>query len=175
MRLHTRFEEIQTFRTISNRIDLLSTTIVSLWHFAHKRHYITQEFHQSLHTHILVSINTEYREYRSCYQSLTNTFTHLVFRKSLSLKEFLHERVIVLCSSLYKSLVKFKSFIHFLGRNILTLRSTSIRSPRQFLHDENIYYLVKIRTCLYRILNLHALRTIDFLHTINDVIKIAFL
>ena len=129
MRFHTSLEEIKTFRTISNRINLFTTSIVNLWHFANERNHITKEFHKALHTHILMSINTEHREDRTSYQSLAYSLAHLVFSKRFCLKEFFHKGVIILGCCLNKCLMKLHSLIHFLCRNFFAFRSTTIRSP----------------------------------------------
>ena len=79
MRLHTGLEEIKRGRTIRIRIYFLTAGVVNLWHFAHKGNHITQEFHQTTNAHRTATTNTEHGEDAAGYQTLADTFTHLVF------------------------------------------------------------------------------------------------
>ena len=63
MRFNGSLEEIQGSRSVRIRLHHLTACIVHRWHFVHKRHHITQKFHQTAYTHILTGTDTEYREH----------------------------------------------------------------------------------------------------------------
>ena len=99
MRFHARLEEINTFRTIRVRNNLLTASVMQFRHIINKRNNITQEFHQAVNAHRLTCTNTENREDATSNQTLADTFTHLIFSQALAFKEFLHQALVIFCSS----------------------------------------------------------------------------
>ena len=173
MRFHAALEEVEALGTIAVGCHLFATCVAHLRHLADKRHHIAKEFHQSLYTHILMSVDAEHGEDAACDESLTDPLSHLVLGQRLSVEELLHKLVVILGSSLDKSFVQFHGLIHFLSRNLLTLGLTAIGSPREFLHDEYIDQAVEVWTRLQWILDLHTLAAVDVLHLLDDVVIVA--
>ena len=160
MRFHAALEEVEALGTIAVGCHLFATCVAHLRHLADKRHHIAKEFHQSLYTHILMSVDAEHGEDAACDESLTDPLSHLVLGQRLSVEEL-------------QSFVQFHGLIHFLSRNLLTLGLTAIGSPREFLHDEYIDQAVEVWTRLQWILDLHALAAVDVLHLLDDVVIVA--
>ena len=129
MRLYACLEEIERCRTCGIGSDLLATGVAYLRHLAHERNNIAQELHQTAHTHILACADAEHGEDRTGYQTLADTFAHLVLSEALALEEFLHQCIIVGCSSLYEGSVQLLCFLHLVGRNLLNDRSTAFGLP----------------------------------------------
>ena len=138
MRLYASLEEINRLRTVGIDSNLLTTSVVYLWHLVNVRNHVAQELHQATYTHILACTNAEYREDATSNQTLADTLTQLVLCKSLCLKELLHQALVILGSGLYESLVKFHRLVHLLCWDFLDGRSTTVRSPRVFLHEEHV-------------------------------------
>ena len=152
MRLNTSLEEIDRLWSVSIDGNLLATSVVHLRHLVNMRNNIAQELHQTANTHILACTNAEYREDAASNQSLADTLAKLVLCKCLSLKELLHQSLVILSSSLNESLVKLHSLIHLLSRNILNGRSTTIWSPRILLHQQDIDERIEVWSFIERIL-----------------------
>ena len=129
MRLHTGLEEINRLRSCRVGSDLLTTRIMHLRHLAHERHHITQEFHQTAHSHILTCANAEYGEDRTRYESLADALTQFVLCERLLFKELLHKRLVILGSSLYERLVHLHRLVHLLCRNVLDDRRAPLGLP----------------------------------------------
>ena len=105
MRLYSCLEEIQRSRRVGIGRNFLSSRIMHLRHVTNERHYVTKEFHQATNAHTLACTNAEHWEYRACDESLADTLTHLILCKCLFFKEFLHQSLVVLCSSLNELLM----------------------------------------------------------------------
>ena len=173
MGLHTCLEEIERCGGVCLGSYLLTTGVVYLRHLADERNDITQELHQSAYTHITTGAYAEYGEDATCHKPLADTLTHLVLCQTLTLEEFLHQRLIILCSGLYERLVQFHRLVHLVGRDILNRRSTTLGLPRVFLHQQHVDHGIETGACLDRILNLYALRTVDLLHVRHHRVEIA--
>ena len=90
MRFNSRFKEIQGSRPVCIGFHNLTTRIMHRRHFVYERNNITQELHQTTHTHILACTNAEHREHAARSQSLTDTLTHFVLGQRILLEELLH-------------------------------------------------------------------------------------
>ena len=135
MRFHTSLEEIQTLWSSGVRSNFLTTGIMHLRHFAYKRNNVAQELHQAVNAHRLTCTNAEHREDATGNQSLADALAKFIFCQTLALEELLHQSLIVLGCSLYKSRMKFHGFLHFFFWNIFNNRSTALRLPRIFFHQ----------------------------------------
>ncbi len=78
----------------------------------------------------------------------------------------------MLCSSLYQCLVHFGSLLHLIGWDFLDSRSTSIRTPTVFLHQQDINQGIEARTCGNRILDRNNLASVDVFQLLQDSIII---
>ena len=161
MRFNSGLKEIKGSRSIRIRFHNFTACIMYRRHFVYKRNHITQEFHQTTHTHIFTCTNTEYGEHTTWSQSLTDTFTHFVFRQRFLFKEFLHQAFIVFCSSFHQCFVQFGCFFHFLCRNIFNGGCTTFGAPRIFFHQKYINQRIEVRSGSQRILHGNYLRTIS--------------
>ncbi len=173
MRFETCLEEIYRLGTGSVGRDFLTARIVQFRHFADEGYHIAQELHQSAYAHILSCAYAKYREDAPGDQALADTLTQFVFRERLFLKEFLHERLVILCCGFYKCLVQFHGLVHLFGRYVLNDRHTTFGLPRIFLHEQHVYQSIEARTSLYGVLYLHAFGAVDGLHIGNDVVEVA--
>ena len=63
MRFNSGLKEIKGRRAIRIWFHNFTACIMYRRHFVYKRNHITQEFHQTTHTHIFTCTNTEYREH----------------------------------------------------------------------------------------------------------------
>ena len=173
MWFQTSLEEVYRLRTVRIRGDFLAACIVKLRHLAYERYNVAQELHQSSYAHVLACANAEHGENRACNKSLANALAQLVLCKSLLLKEFLHQSLVVLGSCLYQSLVQLVGLLHFLLRDVHYGRHTSIRTPSVHLHQQHVDDGVESGARAHRILNLHALLTVNRLHVGNNIVKVA--
>ena len=172
MRFDSSLEHEHTQRPVAVRLDFISGSIDGCGHILHERHDIAEEFHHTAHTHILECADTEHRINGAVNESLTDSFTHLIFCQVALFEEFLHQCLIVLGRSLYQRLVHLLGFFHLFGRDILDGGNTAVRAPGVFLHKKDIYHSVEARAALERILDRHNARTEDFLHLLDAVVII---
>ena len=161
MRFNSGLEEIERSRSIRIRFHNLATGIVYGRHLVYKRNHITQEFHQTTHTHIFTCTNTEYGEHATWSQTFTDTLAHFVFCQWILFKEFLHQAFIVFSSSFYQCFMQFGCFFQFLCRNIFNGGCTTFGAPRIFFHQKYINQRIKVRSGSQRILHGNYLRTIS--------------
>ena len=173
MGFHTSLEEIQTLWSSGVGLDLFTTGIVHLRHLAYEGNYIAQEFHQSANAHVLACAYAEYREDRAGYQTLADTFTQLVLGEGFLFEELLHQRLVVLGSSLDQSLVQLQSLVHLLGRNVLDDGRATLGLPAVLLHQEHGDKRIETRTGRQGVLYLYALAAIDFMHAVDDIFEVA--
>ena len=132
--LYACLKEINAGGTVLGGNYFLAAGIVHLGHFVHEGNHVAKELHQSAHTHILACTHAEHGEDAARHHTLANTFAHLVFGQLLGLKEFLHQCLIVLSSSLNEGFVHLLCLIHFLGRDVLNSGLAAFGTPNEFLH-----------------------------------------
>ena len=157
MRFNGCLEEINRFCAVWVGRNFLAACVVYLVHFADERHNVAQELHQAAHAHIFSGTNAEYWEDAACHKTLANALAHFVFGKCFGLEELLHQRFIVLSSSLNQRFVQLHRLVHFLSRYLFDDRSTAFGFPTVFLHQQDINDAVEACTRCGWILYLYTL------------------
>ena len=168
MRLHTGLEEEERSRTVAVGCDFLASSVFHLRHFAHEGNHVAEEFHQAAHTHILACADAENGENRACDKAFANTFAHFVFREVFRFEEFLHQGIVATGSSLH-----FLGLVELVGGNVLDDGSATFGLPRIFLHQQHVDDGVETRTCCDGILHRHAVRTINVLQLVENLVEVA--
>ena len=153
MRFNGSLEEIQGSRSVGIGFHNFTACIVHRRHFVYKRNNITQELHQTAHTHILARTYAEYGEHAAGGQSFADALAHLVFGQRILFEEFLHQGFIVFGSGLHQCFMHGGCFLHLLSGNIFDCGCSAFRSPRIFFHQKYINQRIEIRSGSQRVLN----------------------
>ena len=126
---HACLEEIYRLRTIGVDSNLLTASVVHLRHLIYVRYYVAQELHQTAYAHVLTCADAEEWEYAASHQTLADALTELILCQGLCLEELLHQSLVILCSSLYESLVQLHRLVHLLSRDVLDDWRTALGLP----------------------------------------------
>ena len=175
MWLYSCLEEEQAGGTILGGNNFLASGVEYTWHFINEWHHITQELHETAHTHILTCTYTEHGEHTTCGQAFADTFAHLVLSERFTLEKLFHQSFIVLGCSFHQCLMHLHSLVHFLGRDFLYGGLTTFGAPRILLHQKYVYEGIETRTCLQRILNGYHLGTIHAGQLLEDSLVVTVL
>ncbi len=90
-------------------------------------------------------------------------------------KELIHQGLVILGSSLDKSLMKFTGMLHLIGRDLLYSGDTAVRTPGVFFHKQNVDHSIEAGSALNRILHSHDLIAEMLTHLFDHVFIIRFL
>ena len=173
VRLHAGLEEEQRCRTVAVGSDFVACGILHLRHIAHEGNHVAEEFHQAAHAHVLACANAENGENRARDESLADAFAHLVFREVFRLEELLHQSVVASGCGFHEGCLHFLGLVELVGGNVLDDGRTAFWLPRIFLHQQYVDDGVEAGTGRDRILHGHAVRTINILQLVQNLVEVA--